>query len=631
MIQDIRSKLRAFCAVLTLLIVASNLLPASDEAQQVAVDPSANKAGYPLSTGNSEPLGDYVPCMFDLRELFVLRSLAPPKDGKEAAQKAALAEVLRLKPENIDQFTQQMAANPLDSDAPDDVAKKTYDNALAAGIGSVKATSVSEKAKEGAASVQYNRPVDIGCAMTVYPWKETADNFGRRVADEFIAIQITVRNLNPNLEFLLHDAELAADANMSGLSRFQSSHERRVVRNVGQVGQVTNPRNVTVRIMEGIGMVAGSATGFAPSGYALGYSVYSAGVVPAVKHVLPDMTQDQLNNVSDLAFTSAWASRIVVPKSGAITFVTFIPSIPLEQACWLQPSYDITKDVTYGAPLNACPVSTPGGWKTIMYKNWNSIQHQAFVKHAYAVIAGVHIQEVRKGTITKLDCPVLSNGTADLSKAQNGNYSCAITGTDLDSVTGVTLTQATSTITGKWVASSNKTSAQAQFAVSDLDSLSGTYHLNLVYSSGESVDSGQTIKFAVRTPNITDVTFDTTDLSKAKNNTVTMTIQGSDLDRIASVKLSSESGADYPGSLAAGIKQTDTSATVTFNSALLAGAVNQALSMSYTTKDNPKTDVKASSKSLPVTFTTEVKASAAKPGGASPAKATQKKKPGTNG
>ena len=118
---------------------------------------------------------------------------------------------------------------------------------------------------------------------------------------------------------------------MAGLSRFQSSHERRVVRNVGQVGQVWDKRNVAVRIMEGIGMIAGSAHGFAPSGYALGYSVYSAGVIPAVKHVLPDMTQDNLNNISDFAFTSAWSNRIVVPKSGAVTFVTFIPSSPLNR------------------------------------------------------------------------------------------------------------------------------------------------------------------------------------------------------------------------------------------------------------------------------------------------------------
>ena len=35
------------------------------------------------------------------------------------------------------------------------------------------------------------------------------------------------------------------------------------------------------------------------------------------------------------------------------------------------------------------------------------------MKHAYAVIAGVHIQEVNNATVTKLDCPVLKDGTAD--------------------------------------------------------------------------------------------------------------------------------------------------------------------------------------------------------------------------
>lgn len=643
-----RPKLRLFCAILIMFIVTGTLLAdsanksGSDMSYQSglpSIDSSADPRGYPLANGYPEPLGDYIPCMFDRNQLFTLRSLAPPKDGKEAAKKAALSEVNRLTPGLVDRFTQEMIANPLESGDPSEVAAKIYSNATAAGLPKTDAQSVSDKGKEGAESVQYKRPADIGCAMTIYPWKEASDNFGRRVADSFIAIQVTVRNLNPNLEFLLHDAELAADANMSGLSRFQSSHERRIVRNVGQVGQVWDKRNVAVRIMEGIGMIAGSATGFAPSGYALGYSVYSAGVIPAVKHVLPDMTQDNLNNISDFAFTSSWSSRIVVPKSGAVTFVTFIPSSPLEQACWLQDSYDVIKDVSYGTPLNACaPEPKPGqgkdkslsdAWKTIAYKNWNAIQQQALMKHAYAVIAGVHIQEVHNATVTKLDCPVLKDGTADLSKAQNGQYSCVVTGTDLDSVTSVTLTQATSTVNGKWVASNDKKSGQAQFAVSELNGLSGDYSLNLIYTSGESSASGQSLKFGVRSPGISEVTFDTTDLGKAKNNTVTMTLKGSDLDRIASVKLTSDAGAEYAGTLASDIKQTDSSATATFNSATLSGAANHSLSMSYTTKDKPGTDVKASSKGLPVTFTDSAKASDSKPapkkGAAAPASAAKKK------
>ncbi len=270
-----------------------------------------------------------------------------------------------------------------------------------------------------------------------------------------------------------------------------------------------------------------------------------------------------------------------------------------------------------------------GAWKTIAYKNWNAIQQQALMKHAYAVIAGVHIQEVHNATVTKLDCPVLNDGTADLSKAQNGQYNCLVTGTDLDSITSVTLTQATSTINGKWVSSNDKKSGQAQFAISDLNNLSGDYSLNVVYTSGESASTGQTLKFSVRSPNITEVTLDTTDLSKAKNNTITMTLKGSDLDRIGSVKLVSDAGAEYVGVLASDIKQSDSSATVTFNSVTLLGAVNTPLSMSYTTKDKPNTAVKASAKGLPVTLTDSAKENDGKPtpktGSAAPAGSLGKK------
>ena len=36
------------------------------------------------------------------------------------------------------------------------------------------------------------------------------------MADQYIAVQIVVRNLNPNLEFLVHDAELAVDTDLNG-------------------------------------------------------------------------------------------------------------------------------------------------------------------------------------------------------------------------------------------------------------------------------------------------------------------------------------------------------------------------------------------------------------------------------
>ena len=98
-------------------------------------------------------------------------------------------------------------------------------------------------------------PKDVSCSMSILPWDETHKAFGRTVADTYLAIQIVVRNLNGDNEFLIHDAEFAVDANSAQLARFQVGHEKEIARGVLQYGQAYDRQHILINIAQGVGTI----------------------------------------------------------------------------------------------------------------------------------------------------------------------------------------------------------------------------------------------------------------------------------------------------------------------------------------------------------------------------------------
>jgi len=84
-------------------------------------------------------------------------------------------------------------------------------------------------------------------------------------------------------------------------------------------------RNGAVRILEGIGSVAGPITNVFSNDAKLASSIYNSSFVPAVKSVFPDLTVQQVAKLDDMGF-SAGGSTMVIAKNGAISLVAFIPS-----------------------------------------------------------------------------------------------------------------------------------------------------------------------------------------------------------------------------------------------------------------------------------------------------------------
>ena len=116
----------------------------------------------------------------------------------------------------------------------------------------------------------FARPLDIGCAMSVLDYKETRHAFGPLVADEYIAIQIVVRNLNSAQEFLLHDVELAVDSNPGGAhGRYFSGRDKMMVRALANAQADLSLRNLIVHSVQGVGAIMSSAAAVFPGHWSM--------------------------------------------------------------------------------------------------------------------------------------------------------------------------------------------------------------------------------------------------------------------------------------------------------------------------------------------------------------------------
>jgi hypothetical protein len=95
--------------------------------------------------------------------------------------------------------------------------------------GVAQAAGSSINAITGTSSI--TPPDDVVCSFSVMQWKETSDNFGRRVANQYIALQVTVRNLNTQNEYIVHDIQIAVDTglNRAQFGRFEAARDKLVV------------------------------------------------------------------------------------------------------------------------------------------------------------------------------------------------------------------------------------------------------------------------------------------------------------------------------------------------------------------------------------------------------------------
>lgn len=186
---------------------------------------------------------------------------------------------------------------------------------------------------EATTTQPFQPPNDVSCSMSILGWKETSDTFGRRVANTFVAIQVTVRNLNAKNEFLIHDIQVAIDTGIRDdeFGRFQAGRDKLLVRAVAQRGQSDDGRNLVLHSLEAVGAIAGSASIIGSAEFKTAVAVFQGAFIPGFTNIFPDHTVEQLNHINDLVFSASSTSKVLVPIQGSVPLVTFIAEKPLEQ------------------------------------------------------------------------------------------------------------------------------------------------------------------------------------------------------------------------------------------------------------------------------------------------------------
>ncbi len=475
-------------------------------------------------------------------------------------------------------------------------------------------SSVTEIVLESKAPALYQPPNDISCSVSIMQWQETSDTFGRRVANQFLGVQVTVRNLNTKYEFLMHDIQVAVDTGLSSdgyfwaeyAGRFQAGRDKLLVRSVAQRGQSEDRRNLVLNALTAAGAIAGSSAIAGSTDFKTGVAVFQGAFIPGFSAIFPDHTVEHLNHINDLTFSASNTSKVLVPIQGSVPLVTFIGVKPLEQLpfAWcghLPPSavhpclyddYD-RRDTSY--PHHAFQLRnekadeyfTGKGWEPLSFKKWRPAARRILQNHLFVVIGGVHILQLTNEPpkIGNLDCPTLPGGALDITRTKNGVVPCTVTGTSLDKVSGVNLQSGNEKIAGKFTPAKDGNSAILEFDPSALSDGNGTYELYLVLTDQgagtREQDSGE--KVALQTQTFVASVDAQLDLGK----TSTITLVGKRLDRIVHLYLVSPDQGLIQATEPLSSAKNGTELAGRFPTAgPLALAANTTYSLRYVVKDN---------------------------------------------
>ena len=297
----------------TFLVVA---LAASLLARQTLAQATPINKKPPLTL--AKPLGDYVPCLFDrdqdasLHAQRTSRRLIQPSLEEwvllgylDAAHKAALATTLS----NHDATGFAVVLDEMQT------AGVLH---LPAGI---TVQLLADNLKAATSAVYHDIPRDVACSQSLLSWSEAKDAYNQRIADTYLVYQVNVRNLNPQKEFLMQDVQVAVDDR-----EFAAGRDKIIARGVALQGQTYSRRNSVERLLEAVATLGLALTGVLPAQSVRdGVSVFAAGLVPGFASLAPDRSDDQMTRFNDTSFSAAQAYKIVVPKSGSATFVTYLP------------------------------------------------------------------------------------------------------------------------------------------------------------------------------------------------------------------------------------------------------------------------------------------------------------------
>jgi hypothetical protein len=371
---------------------AENVKQATEKMRQAKKDMDLSLAR--LRAGNrakatKHPLDDFVPCMFDTGQELELRARGSSSNDTLSPEEADLFSITAkavVQSVSATETARAKTTNAPDSSDPNrtflanvqkSLAEKSFAGAPRNGLNQEVAKTISDAAQNASATTQdktskptadvvnqvssalnsaasslnakFDRPDNVSCSFSFLDWHETSDVFGRRVANDYIAIQVNIRNLDKDNEFLIHDVQVAVDTGLSPqqFGRFQTSRDKLIVRSVAQRGQSEDRRNLILNTLQMLGNMGAAAStaithsvGGAPldtdevdfaNNFSTAVAIFQGPFITGFANIFPDHTIEHINHINDLSFSASSTSKTIVPTRGSVPLVTFMKEKPTEQ------------------------------------------------------------------------------------------------------------------------------------------------------------------------------------------------------------------------------------------------------------------------------------------------------------
>ncbi|MDX6576335.1 MAG: hypothetical protein QOE96_2288 [Blastocatellia bacterium] len=171
---------------------------------------------------------------------------------------------------------------------------------------------------------------EVHVFVSVMDPRIVSDTFGKRIAERFVGIQVTIANHNKDYQYLINDVSLdlnkvfpSVAARKSHGLYYTSSAELSLLRGVAEKGQGQDTRNKTLRLFRGIGTIAAGLIGVTNFGisYPKSVAIFNGPVISAFSEAFPDYTINQMNRLND----SAYQANTLIPQKHSKVIVAFIP------------------------------------------------------------------------------------------------------------------------------------------------------------------------------------------------------------------------------------------------------------------------------------------------------------------
>lgn len=185
----------------------------------------------------------------------------------------------------------------------------------------------------------------------ILPPKQVADDFGKRIAQNLLAVQVTIINTSKDKDLLVEHAAIdlskaltparisafqarvdeinknlglhGKDQYVAGISSQFSSIDLELLQGVIQKGQYYDTRNEAYRAILTIGTLGAALVGVGGLGPVLPKAIaaWTGPGLTAFTTLFPDLTVDEVIRLNNQAYTA----NLVVPKQKSKVFVVFVP------------------------------------------------------------------------------------------------------------------------------------------------------------------------------------------------------------------------------------------------------------------------------------------------------------------